>query len=491
MSFYIYDITFLVVFTLAVAFFLHRRRHNLKREGIMYLYRTQVGIRFINYVGGKYKRTLSVLGFLGVVVGYFLMASMVYFLYQLLYLYLFVPEAVRAIKIPPLMPLIPYLPEAFKIDFLPPFYFTYWIISIAVIALFHEFAHGIIARRYNIKILTTGFGFLGPFLAAFVEPDEKQMESKPKYQQLAVLSAGVFTNFILAIFFFLLLSFFFSFAYIPAGALFNTYTPGAVAIENISMIGGKPLLDRTEGGILNLIATNGLTDDLVLGNNESTITLTNIVDDSGNFYYITIEKLKLQLDLEESEYVFLYEDLPAINAGLRGTIIEIDGQQIVDYDDLARIMEGKKPGEKITLVTKDVESETILNYDITLGTDRTRADKGVIGIGYSQTNEKILGKVVDFFNFFKKPATYYEPRFNGDFVLFLYNLIWWLALINLSVALVNMWPVAIFDGGRFFYLTIWGITGNETFARFMFKATTYVILLALVLLMVGWFRALF
>src|SRR3989338_8989395 len=199
MSFYIYDIIFLVVFSLAVGIFLYKRRKNLKKEGLLYLYRTQVGIRFIDYVGEKYKKAISFFAFLAIISGYLLMASMVYLFYKLIYIYLFVPEVVRAIKIPPLMPLVPYLPEAFNISFLPPFYFTYWIIAIAVIAIFHEFSHGIIARRYGIQIHTTCFGFLGPFLAAFVEPDEKQMESKPKFQQIAVLSAGTFTNLILAV----------------------------------------------------------------------------------------------------------------------------------------------------------------------------------------------------------------------------------------------------------------------------------------------------
>src|SRR3989344_1065064 len=223
-SIYVYDIAFLIIFSLFVVLFLYRRKD---------------GIKFIDFVGTKYKKFLTVYAFIGVVVGYFLMTSMVWFLYKLLSIYLFNPDVVRAIKIPPLMPLIPYLPEAFNVSFLPPFYFTYWIISIAVIALFHEFAHGIIARRYNIKILTTGFGFLGPFLAAFVEPDEKQMEEKPKYQQLAVLSAGVFTNFILAILFFLLLSWFFSLSYVPSGYFYNDYAVSIVAVSSISMIDGK------------------------------------------------------------------------------------------------------------------------------------------------------------------------------------------------------------------------------------------------------------
>jgi hypothetical protein len=59
-------------------------------------------------------------------------------------------------------------------------YFTYWIVAIALVAIFHEGFHGIFARFYNIKIKSTGFGFLGPFLAFFVEQDDKQMQkAKP------------------------------------------------------------------------------------------------------------------------------------------------------------------------------------------------------------------------------------------------------------------------------------------------------------------------
>ncbi len=487
MSFYIYDISFLVIFSLLVGLFLYKKRHNLKKEGIMYLYRTRVGIRFINYVGGKYKRTLSVLGFIGIVTGYLLMAAMMWFLYKLLYIYLFVPDLVRAIKIPPLMPLIPYLPEAFKISFLPPFYFTYWIISIAVIALFHEFAHGIIAKRYDIPILTTGFGFLGPFLAAFVEPDEKVMEKKPKYEQLAVLSAGVFTNLVLAILFFLLLSVFFVLTYIPAGAMFNTYTPGLIEVSSIAMIGGKIVSDASGSGLLKLIEDNGLKDDLILGSNGNELKLTKIKAND-KIYYTNIDSFKGQLE-KDNEIVAVFENLPAIEVGLRGAIIKIQDNKIKDYEDLAKVMDGFEVGDNIKIVTK--EDGEILEYDLILGEDPNQPGRAVLGIGLMNFEGRMLGQITEFFNFFKKAGTNYEPRFNADFVLFIYNLIWWLALINLSVALVNMWPVAIFDGGRFFMLTIWAITGSEKFAMSAFKFMTYLILGALALLMLGWFVAIF
>ena len=348
MSFYIYDVSFLVIFSLLVGIFLYKRRHNLKREGIMYLYKTKVGIKFIDYVGTKYKRAISVYGFIGIIVGYLLMVSMIWFLYKLLYIYLFVPEIVRQIKIPPLMPLIPYLPRAFNIDFLPPFYFTYWIISIAVIAIFHEFAHGIIARRYNIRILTTGFGFLGPFLAAFVEPDEKEMQEKPKYQQLAVLSAGVFTNLILAIFFFLLLSWFFSLTYVPAGAIFNTYTPGIIEISSISFIGGKILQDASSEGLLELIEKNGLEDDFVLGENGSEVKLTKIITNKNETYYTNVDSFKNQLKIDR-EFVVVFEDLPAINSGLRGVIIKINNYDIETRSDLSEVMKNFQPEEEIEI----------------------------------------------------------------------------------------------------------------------------------------------
>jgi len=210
MNFVIYDLVFFGLFTLIVILFLYARRANLKRQGLLYLYRTQVGVRFINWTSKKFPRTLSALRYLVVASGAALMAIMVYYLIHFSYLYITSPFVAKALKVPVLIPLIPYLPELFKIDFLPPLYFTYWIIIIAIIAVPHEFAHGIFARLSKIKVLSTGFGFLGPFLAAFVEPDEKKTEKASKFSQLSILGAGTFANLIVAAIFTLILFLFLS-----------------------------------------------------------------------------------------------------------------------------------------------------------------------------------------------------------------------------------------------------------------------------------------
>ena len=62
-----------------------------------------------------------------------------------------------------------------------------------------------------------------------------------------------------------------------------------------------------------------------------------------------------------------------------------------------------------------------------------------------------------------------------------------MALINISVALVNMLPMGIFDGGRFFYLSVLAITKNKKIAERSFKGATWLILFIFLILMLYWF----
>ncbi|MCX6748609.1 MAG: hypothetical protein NT076_03310, partial [Candidatus Pacearchaeota archaeon] len=204
MSFMLYDLIFLVAFCLFLITFLSIRRKKIKREGLLVLYRTEVGIKIINYISKKYKKLLDRAEYVVIGCGYLFMMVMLYFLFQLCYYFIKFPDFIRAVKIPPIVPLIPYLPNIFKADYLPPFYFTYWIIVLAVAAITHEFLHGIYFKREGIKIKSTGFAFLGPFLAFFVEPDEKKMQKMKIKKQLAAISAGGFANILMTILFFII-----------------------------------------------------------------------------------------------------------------------------------------------------------------------------------------------------------------------------------------------------------------------------------------------
>ena len=60
-------------------------------------------------------------------------------------------------------------------------------------------------------------------------------------------------------------------------------------------------------------------------------------------------------------------------------------------------------------------------------------------------------------------------------------------VINLLVALFNMMPLGMLDGGRFFYLGVFGIFGSDKWAKRAYAAATYLILLMFALMMIFWF----
>src|SRR3989338_5431196 len=88
------------------------------------------------------------------------------------------------------------LPFKAKGVFFVPFF--YWMISLFVIAIVHEFSHGLIARANNLKVKSSGFAFVGlivPIIpAAFVEPDEKELRKRLHREQLNVFSSGPLSN---------------------------------------------------------------------------------------------------------------------------------------------------------------------------------------------------------------------------------------------------------------------------------------------------------
>ena len=115
-------------------------------------------------------------------------------------------------------------------------------------------------------------------------------------------------------------------------------------------------------------------------------------------------------------------------------------------------------------------------------------EKSFLGVTVNQDSHKSLGGVLRNLFFFQDPSVYYNKT--NDFLAFIYYLVWWIVLINFFVALFNMLPVGILDGGRFFLLAILSLTGNETIAKRAYKILAYIILFMFLALIVGWIIAL-
>ncbi len=425
----IVDLVLLTLFCIWVVWFLSTRKHNLKREGWMYLYRTQLGVKYIDKFSKKYSKLLHALRYPIIFVGTALMATMIFLLLQTVYIYIKFPQITQIIKAPPVMPLIPYFPQIFGVESLmPPFYFMYFLIALIIVAVVHEFSHGIYMKLFGVRIKSTGFVFLGPILGAFVEQNDQDLIKKSRRDQMTVLGAGVFANILFSLIFYLLLVGFFYASYSPAGYVFSDYAYSTVGIINVTGFSNITQNNLTE------VYTNYNTTYLFSGN-------TSLLENA--------------LNNEKLEYILLYEEAPAIKAGIAGVVIQMNDVKIKNREDLSVFLESKTPGENISITTKN--STGIRNYIVTLSAHPYNSSKSFLGvINNGGSSRGVFGRVLGFLANFKEPSTYYEEKYLPTATLYVYNLLWWIMMINLFVGLFNMLPLGILDGGRFFYLAVFG-----------------------------------
>lgn len=453
-SFWVYDVSFMILFSFAIFLFLRSRRHELAREGIIFMWRTQFGVKAINYVGDNFNRFLHRIKYVIVGVGVILMGAMIWMLGQTVIVYIMYPQITKLIKAPPIAPLIPYFPKLFGMEsFFPDFYFTYFIIALAIVAIAHEFSHGVFMRLFKVKIKSTGLVFLGPILGAFVEEEKTGFHKKRKLEQMTVLGAGVFANAIFALIFYgLYVGFFFS-SFTASGYIFNSY--GIAAIPTGQITGY-----------------------------EKFENLTRVLTSNGNYYLD--DGLAVQLFNESSKYIIAYPEAPAVLAGMRGAIIVADDVKITGQDKLREFLENKHPGEPVKFATED--NGEVFEYDIILGEHPDDSNRAYLGVGHNIAEPKgIIQKFLIKFMSFKDSSTLYKPTWNVELVYFIYYLLWWIMIINLLVALFNMLPIGMLDGGRFFFLAVLGISRSEKVAKLAYKIAGYLILLVIVLMMFFWF----
>lgn len=476
MNLIFFDLTLLVLFLAFASHFLYKNRRNLKKDGSLFLYRTQWGVKLIDRVGGKYQKTLKVLSYVSIGLGYILMVGMVYLLIQSVYIYL-TTSIVQMIKIPPVLPLLPYFTELPGIKgIFPTFYFIHFIVAIAIVATVHEFSHGIFARRYKIGIKSTGFAFLKyfpVFFGAFVEQNDKDMEKRKKFEQMSVLSAGVFANILVVVLFYFILFGFSLTSFTASGVVFNDYAYTPIILSSITSVNGIALDNPTLEEFADSLEKDEKFNDIIAGETE----------------YVGLRRIAVaELEEQEIYYAELYNKAPAIEGKLKGAITNIDGVSILSKDDLSEKLKEYSPGETITIRT--IIGGEIENYEVILGENPNDESLAFLGIAFS-SNERngMTGKIFSLFPSYKKPNVYYEP--NYSLAPFVQDLLWWIVIINLLVALFNMLPLGILDGGRFFYLTIFGLTKSKRFAKGFFVGITYAILILFVSIMIKWLFSFF
>jgi len=137
---------------------------------------------------GRTKRSVKVFADLSVIAGFIMMGFAFYFLLNNVSNY-FVAQS----NFSELTVLIP------GVTLTSPEAITYFLLSIPIVLVMHEGAHGIVAALEKIKIKTGGFAIFIAMFAGFVEPDEEEFEKAKKISKLRVIGAGATSNVLFAI----------------------------------------------------------------------------------------------------------------------------------------------------------------------------------------------------------------------------------------------------------------------------------------------------
>ena len=180
-----WDLTTAIIFYVILAIVIYKYRSKFTiMDKIFFVYKTKRPLAWMKKIA-EHKVFFKIFSTLAIPVAVFFM--------------LFAGQALLSnlIKIftesagPGVYPLIPGVRIPGSPIFVP---FWFGIISIGVLAIVHEFSHGIVAAMEGIRLKSTGFGFLLVLPLAFVELDEKQMAKKPRIVRMRVAAAGAFGN---------------------------------------------------------------------------------------------------------------------------------------------------------------------------------------------------------------------------------------------------------------------------------------------------------
>jgi membrane-associated protease RseP (regulator of RpoE activity) len=176
------------VIVIVIAKALKLEKHGFELKAYSLVYKNKGVNDTLIKVLGRTKRSVKIFADLSVIAGFIMMGFAFYFLLNNVSNY-FVAQS----NFSELTVLIPgvTLTSAPAI--------TYFLLSIPIVLVMHEGAHGIVAALEKIKIKTGGFAIFIAMFAGFVEPDEEEFEKAKKISKLRVIGAGATSNVLFAI----------------------------------------------------------------------------------------------------------------------------------------------------------------------------------------------------------------------------------------------------------------------------------------------------
>ena len=158
-------------------------RHGFEIKAYSLVYKNRGIQDLLTKVLSRTRRGIAVFADLSVVAGFAMMGFAFWFLLSNISNFFVEPSAFAEVTV-----LIPGVTLTSSTAIL------YFLLSIPIVLVMHEGAHGIVATLEKIKIKTGGFAIFIALFAGFVEPDEEEFAKAKKISKLRVIGAGATSN---------------------------------------------------------------------------------------------------------------------------------------------------------------------------------------------------------------------------------------------------------------------------------------------------------
>jgi regulator of sigma E protease len=424
------------------------------------------------------------------------------------------------------------------------------LLGLSILVILHELGHFLAARAFGIKVekfylffdawnvklfsikrgdCEYGIGWLplGGYvkiagmidesmdteqLAQPVQPWE--FRSKPAWQRLIVMLAGVFVNIVVGIFIFWMLTFKYGETYIPNSSAQSGINPGEAGQsmglqrgDKVLAINGKKVIRFEEISSSKVLLSN--TTLTVLRGNKTLYVkvpdnILNSISDDG------IESFVSRIPLLTSTIDSVMPNRPAAKAGIQvGDVVTAINNTPVKYNIDVFEQVKKLKGQQMTFMVKRGDEK----LKISLPADTA----GLVGIGFRSSeikqetikygliealpigaaqawktfsdNAKGIGKVftgkIKANKAFSGPVDIARKIYGGEWVWARF----WAstAFISVALAFMNLLPIPALDGGHVVFLLVEMVKGKPLGDKFMERAQMvgFVILLSLMVFVLG------
>ncbi|MEO6849383.1 MAG: RIP metalloprotease RseP [Mucilaginibacter sp.] len=421
------------------------------------------------------------------------------------------------------------------------------LLGLSILVILHEFGHFIAARAFGIKVekfylffdawgvslfkfnykgVEYGIGWLplGGYvkIAGMIDesmdteqlagpPQPWEFRSKPAWQRLIVMLAGVTVNILLGILIFWVLTLKYGQTYTPNDNLKYGIAPGKIgqkiglkAGDKITAINGKQIEYFDELTSAKVLLGNSVLTVERDGKELSITVPATILNDLSDFGIAEFVQPRLKFALDS-----VSPNTGAQKAGLTkgDSILAINGQKVMFFDEIqSTLQDNKNKQVELTVNHKNVirQQAAQISKEGTLGfvpkldfpkdTNITFGLFGSLPVGTSiawgtfSTQSKALSKI--FTGQVKARKAISSPI--GIAVMFGSHIDWvhfWklVGLLSMVLALMNLLPIPALDGGHAVFLIIEMIKGKPLSDKFLERAQIvgFVILISLMVFAFG------